>query len=56
MISNILLIAVGFALLMLGAQWLVDGASSIARKYHIPEIIIRTYNCINWNIYARTCC
>ena len=40
MIQNIVFIAIGFAMLMLGAQWLVDGASAIARKYHIPEIII----------------
>lgn len=40
MIQNIVFIAIGFAMLMLGAQWLVDGASTIARKYHIPEIVI----------------
>ncbi len=40
MIQNIVFIAIGFAMLMFGAQWLVDGASTIARKYHIPEIII----------------
>ena len=40
MIQNIVFIAIGFLMLMLGAQWLVDGASTFARKYHIPEIII----------------
>lgn len=40
MIQSIVFIAIGFAMLMLGAQWLVDGSSAIARKYHIPEIII----------------
>lgn len=40
MVQNIVFITIGFALLMLGAKWLVDGASSVARKYHIPEIII----------------
>lgn len=40
MIQNIVFIAIGFFMLMLGAQWLVDGASTFARKYHIPEIII----------------
>ena len=39
-IQNIVFIAIGFLMLMLGAQWLVDGASTFARKYHIPEIII----------------
>lgn len=40
LIQNIVFIAIGFFMLMLGAQWLVDGASTFARKYHIPEIII----------------
>lgn len=40
MIQSIVFIAIGFAMLMLGAQWLVDGSSAIARKYRIPEIII----------------
>lgn len=40
MIQNIVFIAIGFAMLMLGAKWLVDGSSAIARKYHIPEIVI----------------
>ncbi len=40
MIQNIVFIAIGFAMLMIGANWLVNGASTIARKYHIPEIII----------------
>lgn len=40
MIISIFFIIVGFALLILGADWLVNGASSIAKKFHIPEIII----------------
>ena len=40
MIQNIVFITIGFAMLMLGAKYLVDGASSVARKYHIPEIVI----------------
>lgn len=40
MIANILLILLGFALLIKGADFLVDGSSSIARKFHIPQIII----------------
>lgn len=40
MIQNIVFIAIGFAMLMFGAKWLVDGASNIAHKYHIPEIVI----------------
>lgn len=40
MIINILMIAIGFLLLIKGADFLVDGASGIAKKFHIPEIII----------------
>ena len=40
MISSILLIILGFVLLVKGADYLVDGSSSIAKKFHIPEIII----------------
>lgn len=40
MIVNILLILAGFILLIKGADWLVEGASGIAKKFHIPEIII----------------
>lgn len=40
MIISIILIIVGFVLLIKGADFLVDGASSIAQKFHIPEIVI----------------
>lgn len=40
MLLYIILIIVGFALLIVGADFLVDGASGIAKKFHIPEIII----------------
>ena len=40
MLIEILLIIVGFVLLIKGADYLVDGASNIAKKFHIPEIII----------------
>lgn len=34
------LFAVGFVLLVKGADWLVDGASAIGRKARIPEMVI----------------
>ena len=40
MILSIILIFLGFVLLIKGADFLVDGASKIAKKFHIPEIII----------------
>lgn len=40
MIFEILWIILGFILLIKGADFLVDGSSNIAKKFHIPEIII----------------
>ena len=40
MVQSIVLIIVGFILLIKGADFLVDGASYIAKKFHIPEIVI----------------
>ncbi len=40
MVIWILLIVLGFILLIKGADFLVDGASNVAKKFHIPEIII----------------
>jgi cation:H+ antiporter len=40
MIFNIILLIVGFALLSKGADVLVEGASAMARKFNVPEIII----------------
>ena len=35
-----ILFIVGFVLLILGANWLVEGSASIARKYRIPNVVI----------------
>ena len=40
MIKDIILIMLGFVLLIIGADFLVKGSSNIAKKFHIPEIII----------------
>lgn len=40
MLIEILWIMLGFVLLIKGADYLVDGSSAIAKKFHIPEIII----------------
>lgn len=40
MLLSIFLIIVGFVFLVKGADVLVDGAGNIAKKFHIPEIII----------------
>lgn len=38
--TSILLVILGFILLIKGADFLVDGSSSIAKRFHIPEIVI----------------
>lgn len=40
MLIPILLLLVGFVLLIKGGDWFVDGASGIARRFHLPEILI----------------
>ena len=40
MIAEVVLIILGFILLIKGADFLVDGSAKIAKKFHIPEIII----------------
>lgn len=40
MLVPILLLIAGFALLIKGGDWFVDGASGIARRFHLPEILI----------------
>ena len=39
-IIQMLLLALGFVLLVKGADWFVDGASGIAAKLHIPQLVI----------------
>lgn len=40
MILQIALLVIGFAILIKGADWLVDGGSALARKYNVPELAI----------------
>ncbi len=40
MIIPIILLAIGFVLLIKGGDWFVDGATGIARRFHLPEILI----------------
>ena len=37
---NLLMLALGFVLLVKGADWFVDGAAGIANKFKIPQLII----------------
>ncbi|MBR5191333.1 MAG: calcium/sodium antiporter [Clostridia bacterium] len=40
MLVPIFWLIVGFVLLIKGGDWFVDGASGIARRFHLPEILI----------------
>ena len=40
MIINVVLFAIGLILLIKGGDWFVDGSTGIAKRFHIPEILI----------------
>ncbi|MDY0253620.1 MAG: calcium/sodium antiporter [Tenuifilaceae bacterium] len=40
MIVNILLLALGFVTLIKGADWLVSGASALAKRYNVSNLVI----------------
>ena len=40
MLVSVLLFAVGLVLLIKGGDWFVDGATGIAHRFHIPELLI----------------
>lgn len=40
MIISIILFAIGLFLLIKGGDWFVDGATGIARRFHLPELLI----------------
>lgn len=40
MIVPIIMLIIGFVLLIKGGDWFVDGATGIARRFHLPEILI----------------
>lgn len=40
MLAPVLLFALGLALLIKGGGWFVDGATGIAHRFHIPELLI----------------
>ncbi len=39
-VFNIVLFAIGLVMLIKGGDWFVDGASGIARRFHLPELLI----------------
>lgn len=39
-VTAVFLFVIGLLLLIKGGDWFVDGASGIAKKYHVPELLI----------------
>jgi len=54
MLTTALLIVLGFVLLICGADLLVRGSSNIAKRFHIPEMIIGLTIVAIRNFNART--
>lgn len=40
MLTSVLLFILGLILLIFGGNWFVDGATGVAKRYHIPELLI----------------
>lgn len=40
MILQVLLLVLGFLMLVKGADWFVDGASGIAERFGIPQLVV----------------
>ena len=40
MITSVLLFAVGLVLLIKGGDWFVDGATGIAKRFNLPDIVV----------------
>ena len=40
LILDVLLLVVGFAMLVKGADWFVDGTAGVAQKYGIPQLVV----------------
>ena len=40
MLKAVILFAIGLVLLIKGGDWFVDGATGIARRFRLPDIIV----------------
>ena len=40
LVKSIIILVIGFALLMKGADYFVEGSSSVAKQLHVPSMII----------------
>ena len=55
LVKSIIILVIGFALLMKGADYFVEGSSSVAKRLYIPSMIIGTDNCSNGNEPSGMC-
>lgn len=56
MFLQIIMIILGFVLLIFGANILIKGSTQIAKKFHIPEMLIGLTIVALRNICARVNC
>ena len=47
MLIPVLLFIVGLLCLIKGGDWFVDGATGIARRFHVPELLDRKSTRLN---------
>ena len=40
MLKSVILFAIGLVLLIKGGDWFVDGATGIAKRFHLPDIVV----------------
>ena len=40
MFASVILFAVGLVLLIYGGDWFVDGATGIAKRFRLPDIVV----------------
>ena len=40
MLTSVILFAIGLVLLIKGGDWFVDGATGIAKRFHLPDIVV----------------
>ena len=61
MILSVLSFVAGIVLVILGADWLTKGASALARRFKISELVIGLHPFLHFSVpkkyaYLSTCC
>ena len=55
MLIPVLLFIVGLLCLIKGGDWFVDGATGIARRFHVPELLIGATVVLKYTWYRPLC-